>query len=365
MRGLRDNGSSRHGRVVASALESEEMAGMLEPLTWQRLVSTWDLSVVPTVLAILAVIGYVLFARSAGRSGGWPAGRTAAFVGAAVVAVVAVESGINAYSMSVYWMHMVQHLLLIMVVPVLVVLGQPFALLERHGGRAWTLARGFLHSRPVGLLTMPIVALAVYGIVLIGTHLTSFMDAMSRHMWLHAVEIVLYLIAGYLFFVPLLANEPLRRRVAYPLRLLWLMLAMGVDAFVGITLMMTSSDALSVSGMHPHAWGLTPLTDLHAGGALMWVGGSGFMLFLMIVAMVQWMRDKDRREDTGQWLQAARRDALSSTGRQAGADGSTMRDAADVDDDAALDAYNQMLASLARGRRRPPTTHSSDHERSS
>ncbi|MGH3094773.1 MAG: cytochrome c oxidase assembly protein, partial [Streptosporangiales bacterium] len=328
------------------------MAGMLEPLTWQRLVSTWDFSVVPTVLAVAAVLGYLLLARAVGRFGGWPAGRTAAFVGAAVVAVVAIESGISAYSMTLYWMHMVQHLLLIMVVPVLVVLGQPLALLERYGGRAWTFARRCLHSRVGGLLTTPMVALALYGVVLIGTHLTSFMDAMSRHMWLHAVEVVVYLLAGYLFFVPLLANEPLRRRVAYPLRLLWMMIAMGVDAFVGVTLMMTSSDALSLSGMHPRPWGLDPLTDLHTGGALMWVGGSGLMLFLMVLAMAQWMRDRERREDTGQWLTAARRDALAGTGKETGADGATMRDAADMDGDAALDAYNQMLASLARGERR-------------
>lgn len=328
---------------------------MLQPLTWGRFVSTWQFSIVPTVLAVAAVLGYLLLARDVRRSGGWPAGRTAAFVGAAAVAVVALESAIDVYAMTLYWMHMVQHLLLIMIIPVLVVLGQPLSLLQRHRGRPWSLVRGCLHSRAGGLATTPAIGLALYAIVLVCTHLTSFMHEMSQHMWLHAVEAVIYLIAGYLFFLPLLSNEPLRRRTAYPLRMVWMMIAMGVDAFVGVTLMMTSSDALSLSGMHPRSWGPDPLTDLHAGGAVMWVGGSGLMLFLMVLALAQWMGDSERREETGEWLEAARRDALSGAGREAGVDGATVRDATNMDDDAALDAYNQMLASLHRDRR---TTHS-------
>lgn len=83
------------------------------------------------------------------------------------------------------------------------------------------------------------------------------------------------------------------------MRLLWLMLAMGVDAFVGVTLVMTAGNALSVTGMQPRGWGLEPLADLHAGGAVMWVGGSGLMLAFMIVALAEWLTDTKRRDDTG------------------------------------------------------------------
>ncbi|MGH3425430.1 MAG: cytochrome c oxidase assembly protein, partial [Nocardioidaceae bacterium] len=115
-----------------------------------------------------------------------------------------------------------------------------------------------------------------------------------------------------------------------------------------VTLMMTTGHPLSVTGMRPRAWGPAPLADLHAGGAVMWVGGAGLMLAFMVVALVQWLADPGRRDNTGAWLTAARRDALTEAARHAGTNTVGLAGDRDVDDDAALDAYNQTLAALAR-----------------
>ena len=74
----------------------------------------------PGVLAavVLAAVGYLV---AAGRVRGWNPGRTAAFLGGLVVVLIATCSGIEAYGHVLEWVHMIEHLLLIMVAPVLLV----------------------------------------------------------------------------------------------------------------------------------------------------------------------------------------------------------------------------------------------------
>lgn len=310
---------------------------MLAPLTWERFLETWRFSLPVTLLVLVAVLGYAVAVRAARRHGYlWPCRRTAALLAAAALTVVALEGAVDVYSMALYWMHMVAHLLLVMAIPALAVLAGPWGLAERCGDRGAEVVYHALHRWPGRPLTLPGVGLVCYAAVLVGTHLTAFMHQMSMHMWLHPVEAVAYLLAGYLFLLPLLGNEPVRPRQGHLLRLAWLMLGMGVDAFVGVTLMMTSGNALSITGMQPYPWAPNPLADLHAGGAVMWVGGSGLMVTLIMLVAFTWIRDSGNRDDTGQWLTAVRRHALQVEG------------AADVDDDEALAEYNRRLDRLNR-----------------
>lgn len=307
---------------------------MLPPLTWSRALGTWDFSLVATLLLALAtaayVAGVVLLARRGAR---WPAGRLAAFLLGIVVVAVAVQSAIDVYAATLYWMHMVQHLMLIMLAPGLLVLGRPVTLLRELAGRVEPVLRG----RVVAAVTMPGLTLLLYSLVLVGTHLTSFMYAMRTHMWLHDVEMIAYLVAGYLFLLTILATEPIRWQPSYPLRVVLTLVGMGADTGVGVVLMMTANDPLRVSGMLPRDWGPSPLDDLHAGGAVMWAFGDALMLVAMFVVTAQWFADKTQRNSMGAWLDAARRGAVA-------ADVATT---SDVDeDDAALEAYNRMLASL-------------------
>ena len=91
------------------------------------------------MLAAVALVaaGYLV---AAGRVPGWKIGRTTAFLGGLLVVVVATCSGIEAYGHVLEWMHMIEHLLLIMVAPVLLAIGSPLqlvaeALPPRAGGR--------------------------------------------------------------------------------------------------------------------------------------------------------------------------------------------------------------------------------------
>jgi cytochrome c oxidase assembly factor CtaG len=322
-----------------------DMTGMLPPLTWATALGTWRLAPVTDVVAVVAAVLYLhrayrtLPARVPGER--WQAGRTAAFLGALAVLALTLQSSIDAYGQELFWLHMIEHLLLIMAVPVLVILGQPVRLACTGSDRVATRSSAALRTSLVSFLTFPVVGLVCYAAVLIGTHLFGYMPAMLTHPWLHPLEIVLYLVSGYLYFVPLLAHEPIKRELSYPLRVFLLLMGMTVDTVVGVLLMITAH----AQPYGDRSWGPSALSDLHTGGGIMWVIGDGLMFAVTVLVVGQWMGDTERQNDTGKWLEAARRSTLADMG----VDGVDVDDdTADMDDDAALDAYNRMLAKLNR-----------------
>ena len=167
----------------------------------------------------------------------WPWYRTALFLGGLAVIVIATESGVGSYDDVLFWDHMVQHLLLLMVAPPLLVVGQPATLLlhaSRNPVHTWT--KKLLRSRVVTWITWPPFGVALYVGVIVGTHLTGFMNVVLSNDTVHEAEHVLFLVAGYLYFLPLIGREPIRWRVSYPSRIFLLFLAMPVDAFTGLVL---------------------------------------------------------------------------------------------------------------------------------
>ena len=181
--------------------------------------------------------------------------RVAMFVAGSALLWVCVASAIGTYAMSIFWMHMVLHLALIMVVPALLVLGHPLTVLvEALPPARQRRARAVLASRPAGVLTHPVTGALVYAVVIVATHLTGFMDQMAQHAWLMTGEQVLYVVAGWLFLLPLIGEEPLRANPPYLFRLILLVAAMVPDTVVGIVLLQT--DPRPVPGDDGHAPGL-------------------------------------------------------------------------------------------------------------
>jgi cytochrome c oxidase assembly factor CtaG len=162
----------------------------------------------------------------------------------------------------------------------------------------------------------------------------------------HGVEQALCLVSGYPLLLPLVGGEPVRQPVSYLLRLAVLFIAMVVDAVVGVVLMMTAYEPFPGYLAQHRTWGPDPLTDLHWGGAAMWVGGDGLMMLIGVLVIGRWIADAGR-DDTGPWLDAARRRALADSGVD-------LDETEDLDSDAALAAYNAMLARAAMPRPRVP-----------
>src|SRR5215469_8304297 len=105
---------------------------MLPPFGWREVVTQWTFSPVVTGVAVISAALYLTGAWRVARrhpARPWPGWRTGMFLAGLAVIVLATESGIGVYDDVLVWDHMIQHLLLIMVAPVLLVAGAPVTLL--------------------------------------------------------------------------------------------------------------------------------------------------------------------------------------------------------------------------------------------
>ena len=321
---------------------------MLPPFGWQPVLTRWQaapaVTVCVVVLAGLYLWGVVRVARRH-PARPWPAWRTATFLAGLAVVVLALQSGIGSYDDVLFWDHMVQHLLLIMVAPPLLIIGQPVTLLlhaSRNPVHTWV--KRVLRSPVVSFLTWPAFGFAAYAAAIVVLHLTGVANLIAGNPVAHDAEHVVFLVVGYLFFLPIIGSEPIRWRLSYPTKLILLFLIMPVDTFTGLVLGYGNRGTPGLpSGARP-PWAESATADLHAGGAAMWVAGDALMFAMMMVVFWMWSTDSRAESRTRGWLEAARRATVAP-----GAPSATT----DIDeDDDQLAAYNEYLRRLNHAQHR-------------
>jgi putative copper resistance protein D len=319
---------------------------MLPPFGWQAVATQWQAAPVVTGSVAIAAGLYLWGVVRVGRrhpARPWPAWRTGMFLGGLAVVVLAIQSGIGSYDDVLLWDHMIQHLMLLMVAPPLLIFGRPVMLLlhaSRNPLHTWV--KRAVRSRPVSVVTSPVFGIVGYTAAVVGAHLTGLANLMLRNQALHNAEHVAFLLIGYLFFLPVLGQEPIRWRLSYPARLILLFLVMPVDTFAGLILSYGARGTPGLpTGPRP-SWAGTAVQDLHLGGVVMWVGGDGVMFVLMMVVFAMWSTDARVSARNYGWLEAARRSTVALAPRPESAHSGIDID----DDDEQLAAYNAFLNRL-------------------
>jgi putative copper resistance protein D len=329
----------------------------LPPLGAATALRVWQFA--PVVSAVLVVLAAAYLAgvyrvRRRHPARPWPAGRAAAFLAGLGVIAIATQSSIGAYDDVLFSVHMIQHLLLIMVAPPLLVLGRPVTLLLHSAGNpVHTWVKRAVRSRVASALTWPPAATALYCAVVAGTHLTPLMNLVLENSAVHDAEHALYLLTGYLFFLPVLGSEPIRWRPPPAGRYLMLLLVMPVDTAVGVLLMLAPREWFPAYARTGRAWGPGLLADLHDGGMIMWIGSDIIMTVLAVAVAAAVIHGRRQAGQLGRWVEGIRRTgllrALDTTGVPAPAAGRAGPDARAIDDDAHLAAYNAYLSALDTG----------------
>jgi putative membrane protein len=282
---------------------------------------------VACVLA-LAVYG-VAVVRLRRRGDRWPVTRCLAWV-AGVGTIAAVTcTGVGGYGMEMFSVHMIQHMVLAMLSPILLLLGAPITLALRalpparrgHTGPRELLTR-FLRSRLARVVSAPGFTLPLFIASLYGLYFTPLFD-FAMHSWLgHEWMLAHFLATGLLFFWPIMGVDPAPHRPSHVLRMLELFIGMPFHAFFGIAIMMSRSLIVSFFAHPPAAWHLDPLGDQNTGGGIAWAFSEIPTVLVLLAVLVQWFASEQR--------------VAARTDRQA------LRD-----DDAELNAYNAYLARLA------------------
>lgn len=334
-------------------------AGKVTPMAGPStadILADWTFRPVPAALLIAAAAAYLTgVVRVARRHPArpWPWARTASFLGGLAVIAVALMSAVGHYDRMFFWVHMVQHLMLIMAAPVLLIVGRPL-ILALHATRnpAHRRIKAFLRSRFVTAVTWPPFAIAAYVAVVIGTHLTGFNDLAVRSAGWTATEQIAYLVSGYLYLLSGFGDEPIRWRLSRPAKMVLILLTMPIDTFTGITLLMTNEPMWPAYAAQNHAFGPDPVTDIQWGGATMWIGGDTIMILLIVSAIFAWISGPGRgRANRMRWIEQARLATFDRYGAALPHQSSSGH--TDLDDDQArLDAYNAWLAEMAARDRR-------------
>src|SRR5690242_17415249 len=182
-----------------------------------------------------------------------------------------------------------------MAAPPLLVYGRPVTLLL-HATRnpVHTRVKRVLRSRAVTAMTWPPATVVLYAAVVIVTHLTPLMNLVLADEAVHDAEHAAYLVAGYLFFLPVIGSEPLRWRLSGMGRFLLLLAVMPVDLAVGAVLMLLPAVPFPAYLRAGRAWGPAPLADLHDGGLIMLAGSELIMTGLAIALALAFVRSHDR-----------------------------------------------------------------------
>lgn len=266
---------------------------MSVPSVPQLLVSHWSLSPAITAYGALAAALYLAgVVRSRRR---WPLRRTICFLGGIGAAWVALQSGVDAYDGRLLSVHMVQHLILLLIAPVLLLCGQPTLLVLRsvRPSVRWRLGRWLVGLRP---LTNPLGCLLVFYLVVAGTHIPAFYEATLRHPVLHDAEHGLYLLAGVLLWWPVLGVDPApSRRLNGLLQLGYVLAAMLPMEILGAYLSRATTLLYPAYGPASRALGASPLVDQANAGAIMWVCGGVVMVAVVLWSSMHAMVQEERR----------------------------------------------------------------------
>ncbi|MCH6158915.1 cytochrome c oxidase assembly protein [Streptomyces marispadix] len=282
---------------------------------------------------LLALVLYAAaVVRLQRRGDAWPVPRTVAWTLGVLSVAVTMCTALNEYGMVLFSVHMVQHMIISMLSPILLLLGAPVTLTlralpsagrGRKGPRELLVA--LLHSRVLRVFTHPGFTIPLFIASLYALYFTPVFDLLMRSTTGHLAMMVHFLLVGLVFFWPIMGVDPGPHRPGYLLRMLELFAGMPFHAFFGIALMMASEPMIATYASPPASLGVTALSDQTAAGGIAWAFSEIPSVLVLLALVFQWHRSEER--------EARRRDRM-----------------ADRDGDKELAAYNAYLASLqARG----------------
>jgi cytochrome c oxidase assembly factor CtaG len=220
--------------------------------------------------------------------------------GLAVIAL-ALLSPIDALSDQLFVVHMVQHILLLVFAPPLLLLGKPVPVLLLGLPQPvvrWV-ARSHHRSRlfhgVVSFLTAPIVAWVLFNGWMLVWHLPAMYDAALRSVSVHLLEHLIFLVTGMLFWWVLLEPLPGGPRLAYSWRILYAFTAMLPGSALGLLFLFSKTAIYPYYAALPRLWGISVLDDQSMAGLVMWLVGDSILVAAAFWAFVMLMERYERR----------------------------------------------------------------------
>ena len=241
-------------------------------------------SIHPSTVIGLSILGaiYLWRARQAGPDERVSGLRKLCFFSALFVIFASLNGPIHDLSDNYLFSgHMVQHLLLTMLMPPLMLGGVP----------GWML-RPLLRNRVIGAIarriTRPMVCFLIFNVVIAGWHIPAMYNAAMENHDIHILEHLMFMGAAVLMWWPLMSQLPELPRLAYPGQMLYCFLMTIPMSVVAVYITMADSILYPFYSSAPRIMPLSPMEDQLLGGLIMWVPGGLLFMIIMTVVFFKW-----------------------------------------------------------------------------
>lgn len=256
---------------------------------------SWTLSPGVLVVAAVVALAYVrrwraVRATTARASSDAPVWRLCCFLGSVVVGLIALISPIDALADQLFFAHMVQHMLLLDVAPILAILGFTKVIL-----RPVTRTVSELERR-AGPLAHPAFAVVLYIAVIWAWHVPAAYDLAVRNESVHVLEHLSFVLAGSLYWWHLLS--PIRARMRLD--------GLGPVAYMGTSKLFVGALGMGLafapSALYPYyvhharVWGISAIDDQSIAGLIMAVEQSLVMGIALVTLFVRALSESERAE---------------------------------------------------------------------
>jgi len=222
-----------------------------------------------------------------------------------LVMLLGLMSPVDTYSDDLFWMHMIQHVMITMIVAPLMLLGAPATLALRAASPRvrTTYLVPFLNSRLVRALTWPPSAIVIYIASVWSWHWPDAYDAAIASEAVHFVEHGVFLLGAVLLWWLVIGVDATRLRPHHVWRCALLVVAILQNIGLGLILINIGEPVYETyaTAAAVREWGPDALLDQRIGAGIMWVPGSMMFALAIIVTVYFWAERegfKDRRNDT-------------------------------------------------------------------
>ena len=277
-------------------------AGLSGPAAW----SAWSLT--PEISGSLLLI-LVIYARGAWRR--WTASRPFARIrhtlfGAGLLALfLSLQSPLDPMGARLFLAHQIQHLLLRMIGPMLVILARPQGVLiaglpdALRRGLAAPLMSNSALSRFYVFLIRPFVAFLLFVLSLYFWQIPSVYNAALLDPLIHWAMHLTMLMAGLLFFAMILSPRDGPSNPSHSLRIFLLFAAIVSNILLGAITTFKSTVIYTAYDIEGRLFGIAPLTDETVGGFILWVPPSMMLIVAILIVVYDWNTTEKKRLQRG------------------------------------------------------------------
>lgn len=240
---------------------------------------------------LLLVLLYVQGVGRLRRAYGWAERvdprQVALFLLGVLVIFLALQSPLDELSDNyLFSAHMVQHLLLVLVAPPLLLLGTPPWLLR-------PLIRSSLVLRCARFLTLPVAAFVLFNMTFILWHMPRLYELGLNNLGVHIFQHLLFISVAVVMWWPIFSPLPELPRISYPAQILYLFVLSIVPGVVGGLITFSDSVIYPTYEAAPRVWGLSPIMDQQIGGLIMKIPGFFIFLVAAMVIFFKWFHQEE------------------------------------------------------------------------